>query len=185
MSAEPEDQFSYLFSPGPLSPAPSSRSPSPTPSSGKRKRAHLDSDGGDEREDDDEDEGNNNNAPKKKKKKGSSGHPSKAKAKGPFVGDGTPPKTTAKGGEFLSELSRIASKEGQDELESFIVELVEFYNAPVQNVVVPGSRTEEIIHTLRCPGDVAKNGEKMIKKGRLLDFHTLLMYTRFRLAMHK
>ncbi|KAJ7697111.1 hypothetical protein B0H16DRAFT_1442511 [Mycena metata] len=230
MSAEPEDQFSYLFSPGPLSPAPSSRSPSPTPSSGKRKRAHLDSDGGDEREDDDEDEGNNNNAPKKKKKKGSSGQcrndgasgklrkqdklarlrggagsetpeaerkagdlrdaggddesPSKAKAKGPFVGDGTPPKTTAKGGEFLSELSRIASKEGQDELESFIVELVEFYNAPVQNVVVPGSRTEEIIHTLRCPGDVAKNGEKMIKKGRLLDFHTLLMYTRFRLAMH-
>ncbi|KAJ7751093.1 hypothetical protein B0H16DRAFT_1419550 [Mycena metata] len=110
--------------------------------------------------------------------------PSKAKDKGEFVGDGAPPKTTAKGGEFLGQLSRVASKEGQEALESFILELVEFHTAPIQNTVTPGSRTEDIIHTLECAGEIAKNGEKLIKKGRVLDFHMLLMYARFRFAMH-
>ncbi|KAJ7018749.1 hypothetical protein C8F04DRAFT_1277271 [Mycena alexandri] len=223
-SPPPGDEFSYLFSPGPLSPAPSSRSPSPTPSSGKRKRARLDSDGEDDEDEDEEEE--DNNAPKKKKKKkrkcrndeasakrrkqdkiarlrGGAGSetpaaerkagdlrdheesPSKAKDKGEFVGDGTPPKTTAKGGEFLGQLSRVASKEGQEALESFILELVEFHTAPTQNTIPPGSRTEDIIHTLECPGEIAKNGEKLIKKGRVLDFHMLLMFARFRFAMHK
>ncbi|KAJ7029178.1 hypothetical protein C8F04DRAFT_1187959 [Mycena alexandri] len=173
-----------------------------------QKHAHLDSDGED---DEDEEEEEDNNAPKKKKRKkrkcrndeatakrsetpaaerkagdlrDCEESPSKAKDKGEFVGGGPPPKTMAKGGEFLSQLSRVASKEGQEALESFILELVEFHTAPTQNTIPSGSRTEDIIHTLECPGEIAKNGEKLIKKGHVLDFHMLVIFARFRFAMH-
>ncbi|KAJ7719397.1 hypothetical protein B0H16DRAFT_1474978 [Mycena metata] len=107
--------------------------------------------------------------------------PTKGKAKkvkGSFTDGGKPPKTTVTQGEFLSRLANITSGEGQRCLEELIVQLAK--SGPSSDDHVDHLN----IHSLTTTSEIASSGHRLISSGCLQDFHILMMYARFRLALH-
>ncbi|KAJ7483744.1 hypothetical protein B0H11DRAFT_1914615 [Mycena galericulata] len=90
--------------------------------------------------------------------------------------DGTPPKTSSQGGQLLSKMAAITSNEGQAKLDDLIEELMRADQLQTQE--------DANIHSLPSLVDIGIKGASLLKKGKLLDLHILLMYARFRLAMH-
>jgi hypothetical protein len=79
-------------------------------------------------------------------------------------------------------LSEIASPDGQRKLEELIQALVEFHSSKMSHMKDEEALT---LHQLSSPVDIGKQCNQPLKKGKVLDFYTMMMFICLRFAIHR